>query len=60
LVVIVLPLLPFGDLGRYEIGQIALTVAVLMYASEFILARSASLIVLPAASALAAAVLLLI
>jgi UDP-GlcNAc:undecaprenyl-phosphate GlcNAc-1-phosphate transferase len=60
LVVILLPLLPFGDLARYEIGQIALTVAVLMYTSEFILARSASLIVLPAASALAASVLLLI
>jgi UDP-GlcNAc:undecaprenyl-phosphate GlcNAc-1-phosphate transferase len=60
LVVILLPLLLFGYLGHYEIGRIALRLAVLMYASEFILARSASLIALPVASALAAAGLLLI
>ncbi len=60
LVVILLPLLPFNDLGQYEVGRIALTVAVLMYVSEFILARAASLIAPPAASALAAVGLLLI
>lgn len=60
LVVILLPLLTFDGLGQYEIGRIALTAAVLMYVSEFILSRKASLIVLPAASGLAAITLIVI
>lgn len=40
LVVVVVPLMPFDALGEYEIGGIALIVAVLMYTSEFVLIRA--------------------
>jgi UDP-GlcNAc:undecaprenyl-phosphate GlcNAc-1-phosphate transferase len=39
LVVILIPLLPFESLDQHSVGRIALTLSVLLYASEFILSR---------------------
>lgn len=53
LVVVFLPLLPFEIMEQYAIGQIALIVAGLMYAGEFILNRSTRIVAFPFACAIA-------
>jgi hypothetical protein len=53
LVVVFLPLLPFKIMEQYAIGQIALIVAGLMYAGEFILNRSTRIVAFPFACAIA-------
>lgn len=53
LVVVFLPLLPFEIMEEYAIGQIALIVAGLMYAGEFILSRSIRIVAFPFACAIA-------
>jgi UDP-GlcNAc:undecaprenyl-phosphate GlcNAc-1-phosphate transferase len=53
LVIVFLPLLPFEIMEEYAIGQIALIVAGLMYAGEFILNRSTRIVAFPVACAIA-------
>ena len=59
LVVVLVPLLPIEFLGEYEIGGIALIVAVLMYTSEFVLICSTRMIAFSVACAIAGALLVL-
>ncbi len=59
LVVILLPLLPFDILDQYDIGRIALIVAVLMYTSEFVLNRATRTVAFTSACAVAGLLLAL-
>jgi UDP-GlcNAc:undecaprenyl-phosphate/decaprenyl-phosphate GlcNAc-1-phosphate transferase len=54
IVVLLIPLLPFEALDQYAVGQMALIVAVLMYASEYVLNRATRLVALSSACAIAA------
>jgi UDP-GlcNAc:undecaprenyl-phosphate/decaprenyl-phosphate GlcNAc-1-phosphate transferase len=60
LVVVLMPLLPFDMMDQYAIGSIALIVALLMYASEFVLNRATRMVVFPCAGAIAGSALLLL
>ncbi len=54
LVVLLLPLLPIEMVDRYALGRVVLLVALLMYASEFVLLRATRIVAVSAGCAVAA------
>ncbi len=60
LLVLLLPLLPIEVVDRYALGGVVLLVALLMYASEFVLLRATRMVAVSAGCALATIALVLV